>query len=168
MYTFSCLCMALHGCNLHTLPFVFDDVFENDFFSSTASLKSLVDVSNVFKKLISQTLFCRMCCHCVEHCDAVFINCTMLQAFLYAIVLTSNVYDACVCVCVLFICTVQRNWACLTWKSAIEIKSLLLIQCWYIVVWSTDAPNVNSLLRDNKVLWFLKGLWLQTPSPLVL
>ena len=33
----------------------------------------------------------------------------------------------CVCVCVLFIGIVQRNWACLTWKSAIEIKSLLLL-----------------------------------------
>ena len=36
-----------------------------------------------------------------------------------------------VCVCVLlllllFICIVQRNLACLTWQSAIEIKSLLL------------------------------------------
>ena len=30
-------------------------------------------------------------------------------------------------VCVLFIGIVQRNWACLTWKSAIEIKSLLLL-----------------------------------------
>ena len=30
----------------------------------------------------------------------------------------------CVCVCVLFIGIVQCNWACLTWKSAIEIKSL--------------------------------------------
>ena len=59
---------------------------------------------------------------------------------LYAIVLTSNVYDACVCVCVyvcvcgcvcvcmlLFMGIVQRNWACLTWKSAKEMKSLLLL-----------------------------------------
>ena len=30
-------------------------------------------------------------------------------------------------VCVLFIGIVQRNWACLTWKSAVEIKSLLLL-----------------------------------------
>ena len=30
-------------------------------------------------------------------------------------------------VCVLFIGIVQRNWACLTWKSALEIKSLLLL-----------------------------------------
>ena len=33
----------------------------------------------------------------------------------------------CARVCVLFIGIVQRNWACLTWKSAIEIKSLLLL-----------------------------------------
>ena len=62
---------------------------------------------------------------------------------LYVLVLTSNVYDACVCacmplcvcvcvwvsacVCVLFICIVQRNWACLTWKSTIETKSLLSV-----------------------------------------
>ena len=34
-------------------------------------------------------------------------------------------------VCVLFIGIVQRNWACLTWKSAIEIKSLLLLLLLY-------------------------------------
>ena len=34
-------------------------------------------------------------------------------------------------VCVLFIGIVQHNWACLTWKSAIEIKSLLLL---YIII----------------------------------
>ena len=33
----------------------------------------------------------------------------------------------CARACVLFIGIVQRNWACLTWKSAIEIKSLLLL-----------------------------------------
>ena len=33
----------------------------------------------------------------------------------------------CVCVCVLFIGIVQCKWACLTWKSAIEIKLLLLL-----------------------------------------
>ena len=31
------------------------------------------------------------------------------------------------CVCVLFIGIVQRYCACLTWKSALEIKSLLLL-----------------------------------------
>ena len=75
---------------------------------------------------------------------------------LYVIVLTSNVYDAhtrmcacvcvcvcecvcmcvcvcvcvSVCVCVLFICIVQCNWACLTWKSTMETKSLLLLILW--------------------------------------
>ena len=34
---------------------------------------------------------------------------------------------ACMCVLLLFIDIVQRNWACLAWKSAIEIKSLLLL-----------------------------------------
>ena len=33
----------------------------------------------------------------------------------------------CCCLLLLFIGIVQRNWACLTWKSAIEIKSLLLL-----------------------------------------
>ena len=65
--------------------------------------------------------------------------CVMLQAFIYAIVLTSVVYDACVCVCVC-VCVRARVCVCycslalfsaiehvlLTWKSAIEIKSLLL------------------------------------------
>ena len=34
---------------------------------------------------------------------------------------------ACTHECVWFICIVQCNWACLTWKSAIEIKSLGLV-----------------------------------------
>ena len=53
----------------------------------------------------------------------------MLQAFIcyYSYV---SCYDACVCVVVVVIVhwhCVQRNLACLTWKSAIEIKSLLLL-----------------------------------------
>ena len=36
-------------------------------------------------------------------------------------------------VCVLFIGIVQRNWACLTWKSTIEIKSLLLLLLLFVV-----------------------------------
>ena len=36
-----------------------------------------------------------------------------------------------VCVCVLFIGVVQRNWARLTWKSALEIKSLLYYYYYY-------------------------------------
>ena len=39
----------------------------------------------------------------------------------------STMICVCVCVCVLFIGIVQRNWACLTWKNALEIKSLLLL-----------------------------------------
>ena len=60
----------------------------------------------------------------------------------------------CVCVCVLFIGIVQRNWACLTWKSALEIKSLLsllsalvnqiqlyLLHSWYYVA---ESHLINS------------------------
>ena len=55
----------------------------------------------------------------------------------------SVVYDACVCVCVralllLFIGIVQRNWACLTWKSAIEIKSLLSL----LLLWLAEKSHV--------------------------
>ena len=100
---------------------------------------------------------------------------------LYAIVLTSVVYDACVCACVcvlllLFIGTVQRNWACLTWKSAIEIKSLLLffihlqlscISCMNPLLWvsfvsfliciSSSAQNIHATvaLIQNKPTWLL-------------
>ena len=57
----------------------------------------------------------------------VLTYCVMLQAFI-CYCSSSDVYDvrACARVCVFFIGIVQRNWACLTWKSAIEIKSLLL------------------------------------------
>ena len=62
------------------------------------------------------------------------IDIVLCFRLLCAIVLSSDVYDAraraCVCVCVvggggvlLFIGVVQNNSACLTWKSAIEIKS---------------------------------------------
>ena len=68
----------------------------------------------------------------------VLTYCVMLQAFICYCSYVSC-YDTCMCVCVctcvrvcvcvllllLFIGIVQRNWACLTWKSAIEIKSLL-------------------------------------------
>ena len=57
--------------------------------------------------------------------------CVMLQAFLCYCSFVRCFWCArvcvCVCVCVLFIGIVQRNWACLTWKSALEIKSLLLL-----------------------------------------
>ena len=88
---------------------------------------------------------------------------------LYLIVLMSNVYVymcvcVCVCVCVcacvclckymcmLFIFIVQRNWACLTlksmltWKSAIEIKSSLLLLLHvnpYIMYWPGDSHDDN-------------------------
>ena len=57
----------------------------------------------------------------------VLTYCVMLQAFICYC--SSDIYDvrACARACVLFIGIVQRNWACLTWKSAIEIKSLLLL-----------------------------------------
>ena len=43
---------------------------------------------------------------------------------------------ACVCVCVGggggFVCIVGRNWACLTWKSSMKVKLLLLLLLyWY-------------------------------------
>ena len=80
---------------------------------------------------------------------------------LYVIVLKSNVYDACVCVCVCvraracvcmfmhvcawFICIIQRNWACLTWKSAIEIKSLSLS---LIIINSYSTHGCCFVLQD--------------------
>ena len=58
----------------------------------------------------------------------VLTYCAMLQAF-RCYRSSSDVYDVRTCarVCVFFIGIVQRKWACLTWKSAIEIKSLLLL-----------------------------------------
>ena len=58
----------------------------------------------------------------------VLTYCVILQAFI-CYCSSSDVYDVRTCerVCVLFIGIVQRNGACLTWKSAIEIKSLLLL-----------------------------------------
>ena len=58
----------------------------------------------------------------------VLTYCVMLQAFI-CYCSSSDVYDvrACALACVLFIGIVQRNLACLTWKSAIEIKLLLLL-----------------------------------------
>ena len=52
--------------------------------------------------------------------------------------LTHACVCVCVCVCMLFIGIVQRNWACLTWKSAIEIKSLLLLLLW---LWPLTPPR---------------------------
>ena len=53
----------------------------------------------------------------------------MLQAFIWYCSFVRCFWRARVCVCVLFIGIVQRSWACLTWKSALEIKSLLLLLC---------------------------------------
>ena len=74
-------------------------------------------------------------------------------SLLYVIVLTSNVYDACVCfvcvsvcvcVSVLFICIAEHKWACLTWKSATEIKSLLLLS--FISHVTTSYINVWDMI----------------------
>ena len=64
---------------------------------------------------------------CVFFSD-VLTYCVMLQAFI-CYCSSSDVYDVRTCarVYVFFIGIVQRSWACLTWKSAIEIKSLLLL-----------------------------------------
>ena len=62
--------------------------------------------------------------------------------------LPHNVYThiSCVGLCVHGI--VQRNWACLTWKSALEIKSLLLLH--YDPCWETrvDLPSGFALVSS--------------------
>ena len=65
---------------------------------------------------------------CMRFFSDVLTYCVMLQAFI-CYCSSSDVYDvrACALACVLFIGIVQSNWACLTWKSAIEIKLLLLL-----------------------------------------
>ena len=57
----------------------------------------------------------------------VLTYCVMLQAFICYCSFVRCFWCARARVCVLFIGIVQRNWACLTWKSALEIKSLLLL-----------------------------------------
>ena len=92
----------------------------------------------------------------------------------YAIVLTSNVYDACVCVyvcvwvcecvcvCVLFICIVQRNWACLTWKSMCVSVCVLFIcvlqHNWACLTWKS-AIEIKSLLVFKLIWRFSPWLW---------
>ena len=58
----------------------------------------------------------------------------------------------CVCVCVLllFIDIVQHNWACLAWKSAIEIKSLLLLK-------ETASLLAASVERKGRILPYLRN-----------
>ena len=70
----------------------------------------------------------------------------MLQAFI-CYCSSSDVYDVRVCAraCVLFIGIVQRNWACLTWKSAIEIKSLLLL-----LLLNVSVPQGRISLKNCK------------------
>ena len=62
----------------------------------------------------------------------------------------------CVCVCVLFIGIVQRNWTCLTWKSALEIKSLLLLLLSSLFIASLLAfllgPGSLSSLLDSSTV----------------
>ena len=58
-------------------------------------------------------------------------------------------------VCVLFIGIVQRNWACLTWKSAIEIKSLLLLLLllpmllWLTIDWFPECKKTVEMLSTD-------------------
>ena len=81
----------------------------------------------------------------------VLAYCIMLQAFI-CYCSSSDVYDvrACARVCVFFIGIVQRNWACLTWKSAIEIKSLLLLLLlllWLLMSYAALC-HVNSAMNS--------------------
>ena len=78
---------------------------------------------------------------------------------------------ACMCVCVcLFICIVQHNWACLSWKSTIEIQSLLLLLLlwlswhstpttfWCVCIllhFTTVQINLGRNLRLSWVTWLV-------------
>ena len=66
---------------------------------------------------------------CMRFFSDVLAYCVVLQAFICHCSFVRCSWCACVRarLCVLFIGIVQRNWACLTWKSAIEIKLLLLL-----------------------------------------
>ena len=82
-----------------------------------------------------------------------FIYCVMLQVFIcYCSYIKClwYMFCVCVCVCVLFICIIQCNWPCLTWKSTIEIKSLLLL----LLLLLLQSQKGNCLLRA--VLWCMK------------
>ena len=52
-------------------------------------------------------------------------------------------------VCVLFIGIVQRNWACLTWKSALEIKSLLLLLLPICNTWGYIVYHLPPIPEDT-------------------
>ena len=62
----------------------------------------------------------------VSFCDCSVCVCVCVRECVRACVRVCVRVCACMCVLLLFIDIVQRNWACLAWKSAIEIKSLLL------------------------------------------
>ena len=67
---------------------------------------------------------------CIFFFSDVLTYCVMLLSFI-CYCSSSDVYDVRARVC-FFIGIVQRSWACLTWKSAIEIKSwLLLLLLWW-------------------------------------
>ena len=88
-----------------------------------------------------------------------------------------DVYDvrACALACVLFIGIVQHNWACLTWKSAIEIKLSLLLRgqeclAWYVPyerIWYKSLSQSSTLkflphaTASRLSEWTDKNNWLQ-------
>ena len=96
--------------------------------------------------------------------------CQMFMMHLYVCV--------CVCVCVCFICIVQCNWACSTWKRAIETKlllSLLLYWDWVrqqvgpatsISVEQPVQPSQQICLWDTPACcWGVKQATNQHPVP---
>ena len=60
-------------------------------------------------------------------------------------------------VCVLFIGIVQRNRACLTWKSALEIKSLLLLLL--LLVTLIFAGSYKVVGKQNRLSSFCCALF---------
>ena len=84
---------------------------------------------------------CVCVCVCVGHlhCSAQLSMFNMEKYVCVSVcVCVCGVY-VCACVCVWFICIVQRNWACLTWKSAIEVKSLLLLLLLLLLTLSSET-----------------------------
>ena len=133
---------------------------------------------------------CRLMCTWIHESDAELINFIWVFFFFlrcfnilhYAsgfymllffrqMFLTCLCVCVCVCVCVLFTGIVQHNWACLTWKSAIEIKSLLLLTyqgkslfmltncCWVTMNISKEILHTDPLLlkiKDNLSSWVIR------------
>ena len=100
-----------------------------------------------------------------------WVYCVMLQAFFLLLFLCQMfMMHVCVCVCVcvcvsvcvcffflllLFIDIVQRNLACLTWKSAIEIKSLLLLLLSLqtdVTFWGASASKGISVAYNSIIM----------------